>query len=78
MSQPLAPCAEHEWPTEGLHPSSGLPGVSLKSPAPKAPHGRELGFQQTEEEVALSACPAVSGNPIQEAACGSVHGSAVA
>lgn len=34
-----------------MRPSPGLPGVSLKPPAQKAPHGGELGFQQAEEEV---------------------------
>lgn len=43
--------AARERPTEGLHPSSGLPGVSPKLPAQRAPHGRELGVQQAEEEV---------------------------
>lgn len=53
MSQLLAPCAEHKQPTKGLHPSSGSPRVSLKLPAQKAPHGRELGFQQAEEVSSL-------------------------
>lgn len=57
MLQSLIPCSQHDWPTDGLYPSSGLPRVSLKPPAQEVPHGGELGFQQAAEEAVLFTVP---------------------